>query len=368
MSENVLFFEKVGALLPPVNYSAITFDDLDHPRLVAIYSLYWEISIVFSTGLFCFMLHMIITKSSKEMSDYKWYLVHQLTWSYIFDVYLGLWKPVPLWPFYIGYSAGIFSNVTANLVTLQLVILMLIIVGMGLSIYASVVHRYVQASPFSTFYTYYSVLRYRVAFMVILYATVALILCIPVIVTIPSQGELKSALTTNYEIMEALFELHPSIFGYDTAIQKLSVVYIFVEVLLFVGVILSIILLYLNFLRILRKNRPNLSEATYKMQIMLFRTLFIQLGSAVVLLILPIMLALILTMSGWKQVSSFSLIAISFTGLHAATDFFITTYFIKSYREHVKSLVFKLLRKFGIKISLEQTSVFGPATVSSAIK
>uniref|UniRef100_A0A7E4WCI1 TLC domain-containing protein n=1 Tax=Panagrellus redivivus TaxID=6233 RepID=A0A7E4WCI1_PANRE len=116
------FLKWLNSLFPQINYSAITFNDLESPRLVAVYYVFWDVSLVFTTIFFSFMLYMIITKSPREMSDYKWYLVHQLTWSYMFDLCFGLWKPVPLWPFYIGYSAGMFAKVIGSSVTIQLLI------------------------------------------------------------------------------------------------------------------------------------------------------------------------------------------------------------------------------------------------------
>uniref|UniRef100_A0A7E4UQF2 Bestrophin homolog n=1 Tax=Panagrellus redivivus TaxID=6233 RepID=A0A7E4UQF2_PANRE len=79
---------------------------------------------------------MIIKKSSLERGFYKWYLAHQLTWSDLFDVYIGLFKVVALRPFYMGYSV-----LKDNTATIQLIPLGVLSVGMAFSIYLSVLYR-----------------------------------------------------------------------------------------------------------------------------------------------------------------------------------------------------------------------------------
>ena len=126
-----------------VNYSAFTLEDLDHPLLNRIYCIYWDVILVLTTAFFVLMLYTIIKKSSPEMGGYKWYLVHQLCWSYIFDLYMGLWKPIPLWPFHLGYSAGIFSQLSSNFSFVPFAAVTFFAAGMGFGIFIAVLHRYV---------------------------------------------------------------------------------------------------------------------------------------------------------------------------------------------------------------------------------
>uniref|UniRef100_A0A7E4V0G1 Serpentine Receptor, class H n=1 Tax=Panagrellus redivivus TaxID=6233 RepID=A0A7E4V0G1_PANRE len=330
--------------------------------MAAIYSVYWDISLVFTTCLFCFMLHMIITKSSTEMSGYKWYLVHQLTWSYLFDVYVGLWKVIPLWPFYMGYSSGIFANFNGNSATIQLILPAVLSVGMGFSIYLSVLYRYVQASPFSQFYKYYNVTAIRAVFYVVIFFGIEAIICIPIVFTLPQQTDFNTAMTSKCPVLIPIFAMHSSVFGYETTDTVVQYVVLIVFVLVMLSV--SIVFLYLNFIRILRKNKQHLSIGTYNMQLMLFRTLFIQIAIFGALLILPITMAFILTLFGMKWMPKFGLIAISILGTHAFVDFCVLSYFIRSYREYVKGCYNKIRQKFGLKVTVAIVTPLGPSTVS----
>ena len=131
------------------SHSSLTIEDLDHPRLILIYSIYWDVTLFFTTVFFILMLYTIIKKSSPEMGGYKWYLVHQLCWSYAFDFYMSLWKPIPLWPFYIGYSGGILNQLHVDPPIWFLVILFFLSVWMGLGIGIALVHRYVQGKVYA---------------------------------------------------------------------------------------------------------------------------------------------------------------------------------------------------------------------------
>ena len=131
-----------------VDFSSFTLEDLDHPLLNEIYCIYWDVILVFTTAFFILMLYTIIKKSSKEMGGYKWYLVHQLCWSYAFDLYMGLWKPIPLWPFHLGYSGGIFSQLPSRFSIVPLLAVTFFAVGMGFGIFVALIHRYVQGRFF----------------------------------------------------------------------------------------------------------------------------------------------------------------------------------------------------------------------------
>uniref|UniRef100_A0A7E4UMJ2 Serpentine receptor class gamma n=1 Tax=Panagrellus redivivus TaxID=6233 RepID=A0A7E4UMJ2_PANRE len=146
------------------------------------------------------MLYMIITKSSKEMSGYKWYLVHQLTWSYVFDVYLCLWKSVPLWPFYTAYSAGVFSEISEKYFPLQMLLLVVTSIGVGFGIYISALHRYMQASPFSFLYKIYSILSVRLIAYVFVYVSLMVIVCVPIVRLIPEHSVLKESVSSHHPV------------------------------------------------------------------------------------------------------------------------------------------------------------------------
>lgn len=197
-----------------INYSALTLDDLHHPTLVRIYSIYWDISLLISTIFFIFVLYTILKKSSTEMKEYAYYLIHQLTWSFLFNLHLGLWKPVPLWPFYLGYSVGLYSSIPSTLSMLPLIGVTFFSVGMGFSIYISVLHRYVQASPLSEWYKKYSNLYVRFIHYVVIFLIVECGLCLPLWIFRPDNEKLRDVIISQAKYMEFFFNEYLNIFGF----------------------------------------------------------------------------------------------------------------------------------------------------------
>ena len=253
------------------NYSSITIDDIYHPTLVQIYSIYWDVSVCITTGLFVFMMYTIVKKSSTEMKGYRIYLIHQLTWSFLFDMYLGGWKPVPLWPFYLGYSVGWYSSIPKDLSLLPLVGVTFFSVGMGFSIYISAMHRYMQASPFSKLYDLYTPLINRLFLYTSIFLFLECGLCIPLWMYGPNYDDLRRIIISQAEYMEFFFNEYPSIFGFSPELNGGNTI-LFMGILIgvLVAVLISVVFLYLNFLRILNKNKKLLSQSTYRMQVSLY--------------------------------------------------------------------------------------------------
>ncbi|KAE9549546.1 hypothetical protein FO519_007246 [Halicephalobus sp. NKZ332] len=315
------------------NYSALTVDDLYHPTLVYIYSIYWDVSLCVSTIFFFFMLYTILKKSPKEMKEY------------------GGWKPVPLWPFYLGYSVGWYSNIPRELVMLPLVGVTFFSVGMGFSIYISVLHRYVQASPFSLWYKKYSYLPIRFCHYVVIFVILECGLCIPLWIFKPDPDQLKNTIISQAKYMNFLYDKYPNIFGFSPEMNGGdSITFMGVLIGVFLSLIISIIFLYLNFLRILKKNKNLLSVNTYRMQITLFRTLCVQIALAVFLLIVPITSCLTLAIFNVKWVSKFSLFMFMVTSTHAFADFAILVYFIKPYRIFLLQCIDRLIKPLGCSV------------------
>ena len=96
------------------NESEILSEDLYNPTLVNAYQIFWTICFSYTSVYFVFVIYVIVKKSIYEMGEYKWYLVHQMCWIFLFDLHMFTWKPVPLWPFYLIYSAGFWRSVSSK--------------------------------------------------------------------------------------------------------------------------------------------------------------------------------------------------------------------------------------------------------------
>ena len=152
--------------------------------------------------------------------------------------------------------------------------------------------------------------------------------------------------------------------GYDPSTANTHFFAVWLLIISLIAVILFFVLLYFNFLRILNKNKAQLSVGTYTLQKVLFKALNIQMLLAVIMLISPLVSSLVLTLFEIKWVSRFSLFAFSLTSLHAIADFVVNIFFIKNYRIFIKELVKKCLNKIGFKF---QTPLITPMFISTTI-
>lgn len=96
------------------------------------------------TILFILSIYIILKKSSAQMTFYKYLMLNQFTWCYLFEVLIFLWQPVVLFPDLLGYSEGLFKYLGKNSAQIALSLIFLNIVGMIHSLYFSIIYRVVQ--------------------------------------------------------------------------------------------------------------------------------------------------------------------------------------------------------------------------------
>uniref|UniRef100_A0A914PN70 Serpentine Receptor, class H n=1 Tax=Panagrolaimus davidi TaxID=227884 RepID=A0A914PN70_9BILA len=301
------------------------------------------------------------------MGEYRWYLCHQLFWSYAFDLFLSLWKPIPLWPFYLGYSGGILNGIPSKFSSLPLIVMFVLSTGMGFSIGISLFHRYVQASPMSKYFQEYSILWRRILVYAIIFILLLCGICIPIAYNIEDAKIVRASIESQNVDMKVIFERESSITGYDPALNgNESAIFCLILILILIIVILCLIILYFNFLRILSKNKSNLSAATFKLQRILFKALYLQMVFTLILLIFPILSTFILIMYGIKWSSKFSICVLMLTSIHAIADFAVMTFFVKPYRIFIISLTKKILTKIGFKFKVTTVTPLVISTTGSS--
>lgn len=181
---------------------------------------------------------------------------------------------------------------------------------------------------------------------------------------------LRNSFKNETPIIEIFFEREPSMFGYNPKLTDNFTVFGMVFLItLLLGVLIFIIILYFNYIRILLKNKPNLSAATYKLQKILFKALYLQMCFITGILIVPIMISFILVMFGIKWVSSFGMICFMLTAIHSLADFAILTFYIKPYRKFILGLFKFLLNKVGFKFQFSSSvhPLIASTTVTSSV-
>ena len=100
-------------------------DQLYHPILANIYSCILYTCCVISFSMFILMLFIVIKKSPKEMTDYKYIILTQCIWNFLFDLLMSSWQPVVVFPFFLAYSKGIvkFAGLKGSYLGIQAILL-----------------------------------------------------------------------------------------------------------------------------------------------------------------------------------------------------------------------------------------------------
>lgn len=87
----------------------ISLDRLYHPTLATIFSCILYTTCILSTLLFILTFYTILKKSTKEMVDYKYILMAQCIWNFLFDLCMNAWQPIAAYPFFLAYSKGVIK-------------------------------------------------------------------------------------------------------------------------------------------------------------------------------------------------------------------------------------------------------------------
>ena len=102
-----------------------------------------DIFFVLSTVLFVVVVYCVL-KKSKTMGSYKYYMLYTTIASYAFDIVIGIWKPIPLFPIPALASEQFFRDYGSiagyNLFTVCLVA----VAHYSLALAMAVTYRYAQ--------------------------------------------------------------------------------------------------------------------------------------------------------------------------------------------------------------------------------
>ena len=88
------------------NYSLEAFYD---PKITNIYNIFLDTVFVLQSILIPYLIYVILFHSA-GMNEYRWYIFNGTVWSYAYGVVIHIWKPVPLFPYFMCYSNGIIKD------------------------------------------------------------------------------------------------------------------------------------------------------------------------------------------------------------------------------------------------------------------
>ena len=96
---------------------------------------------------------IVLNKSPSQMKLYKYLLLNQLFWSYLFDIHLTIWQPVALFPFFMAYSDGPAQYFSFHSQHPLCVTFIFIISGMLHSMFFNAMYRFLSIYDDSSIYS-----------------------------------------------------------------------------------------------------------------------------------------------------------------------------------------------------------------------
>src|SRR3569623_2004290 len=83
---------------------ALNLSDIYNQNLTQFYSIFNDCWTVVELICLPIMFYIVYTKSPPSMVVVKWHMLYHLRICGLFNFLCGLWKPLPLFPLYLGYS------------------------------------------------------------------------------------------------------------------------------------------------------------------------------------------------------------------------------------------------------------------------
>ncbi|KAI1697297.1 serpentine type 7TM GPCR chemoreceptor srh domain-containing protein [Ditylenchus destructor] len=261
-------------------YEKFTPEFFEHPTLFAFYNWYLDLTYGISCLLYCLIIYIVRTRSTKDIHTYSLYLCVQFTWSVIFDIVLTSLKPAMLYPFMLYYSRGPFAPFGYTISLIQFSLLLCTCVGFGITILHSALYRISK-----TLTMVHSILKIfdRPALSLGLSNLVVACGCVcvltPLVPASRSQEELKAATLSKSPAMSALFAVERSIVGFETPSGNGNWWFDFASTALVIVLVVGVVLLIglnIGCFILIRKRREMMSRKIYQMNITLYKVLTLQ--------------------------------------------------------------------------------------------
>jgi hypothetical protein len=86
----------------PTNYDSL----LPSFEFILFYRIFLNFSLLFSTLSILIQATIVLKASSKQMGSYKWMLLNEAGWNFLFELTLSLYQWTPTLPTICGYSSS----------------------------------------------------------------------------------------------------------------------------------------------------------------------------------------------------------------------------------------------------------------------
>ncbi|CAD5233038.1 unnamed protein product [Bursaphelenchus xylophilus] len=274
---------------------------------------------------------IMIISSPKSLSKYRWFLINELAWSLSFDTFAALIGGVVLYPIPCYYGENIASHLPSEYVQVYVMCGIASIVSKVTAIAFQFEHRYSQCLLGNSSYRAFCLNlrgKAQLAIRVIISLVLGISAVLPFLLLNPDQDEAKSRLSAVDPVLAKVFQEHPTAacFAYGTSASKALIP----EVFILAGFMALGMLVMCAMYNLIQ--RRCFSPHTYRLQMMLFKSLVAQTSVLVLFLLGPVMVFVVLPIAGVRNLPKYTMYGFLLLLVHTPLDCIIILYFIKPYR------------------------------------
>uniref|UniRef100_A0A1I7S4R1 Serpentine Receptor, class H n=1 Tax=Bursaphelenchus xylophilus TaxID=6326 RepID=A0A1I7S4R1_BURXY len=266
------------------------------------------------------------------MGIYKHYLLNEIFWNYAFDLFLCIWTPIELFPLQCSYSAGIFRRTSVGFQQFAVIAASFFAVGKVFALFIAIAYRYSQALPPSSHYILRTLVQPNIYLYVIVFLTFQFAINAPMFLNFNNLAAVKLNLTFANRALEYVYNTEPSTLCFGAT--KGNTAALFYVVMGVIGLLfICSVSFMLTHLWELMRDGSSMSCATYRIQLMLFKSIRMQLFSTLIILGIPVIITLACVVFRLRKSPIYIMVAATVACLHSTFNCLILIYCVKPYRQ-----------------------------------
>ncbi|CAD5218956.1 unnamed protein product [Bursaphelenchus okinawaensis] len=324
--------------------------DVPSDELLRFYWIYKNFTITVTIIMVFFTIFVMVTSTTRNISKYRWYIVHSLLWSLFSDIMGYLVGPVLLFPFSCYFSVNSIIQTDLQKIVF-LIVGVTAMLGKNISVMFQFEHLYVKSqSVVSVYQKWFGDVPVRIevlargAMLVVVFVGIE----VPLIFALPNQPQQLKIYSNQDRVISYLAQKYPSMTCVSSTPNISKPMMPTFLLMNMIAIIFSAMLFHMH----LSIRRNSLNVQTYRLQMMLFWSLAAQMAAMYLLIILPFIFGIAWILLGVARSPTLAVICFCFFFLHTSVNCLLVLYFIKPYRDFIKGHIPAFRRESGITRSV----------------
>ncbi|CAD5210777.1 unnamed protein product [Bursaphelenchus xylophilus] len=338
-----------GILFLVITYFTVTLRTLS----IKTYRLQMMLLLSVVAQFLTFLIFMIIPDSTREVSKYRWYLINSLIWSLFFDTmatFIGVVALFPV-PCYFGINAA--GKLSKNQQAFYFFVGVFSLIGKSSALVMQLEYRYQQSLGSTSTYRFYCNLyitgKMEFLFRAAVQLAFSVVILTPFVIFFPNQEEQLNMIASLDSVLANIVDTQPGVICFAAG-TDVTLVFITPTVIIAILPFIGLSILGVSYSSIKQQHH---AKKTFRLQMMLMNSLFVQFVVAIMFMIVPGLFFLGAPILGLRNMPRVIVYTFFPFLTHTSIDCLMILYFIRPYRQ----LLVRSFRTFRITTSFSHESV-----------